>query len=618
MPLTMIVTDAGRAAIVNAQHNGTAPVTITQCGLSGSVITPAKTATALAGEFKRISTISGAGVAADTIHLIVRDESADVYTARAFALYLADGTLFAIYGQPAALVDKTAQSIMLLALDVVFADITAASLTFGNANFLNPPATETVQGVVELATSAEATAGTDTQRAVTPKAIQDAVNAWLDARFGANNSLVWNPGNDGAGSGLDAGMFAGQLPAYYTNIVARLGYTPLNATNYTAADVLAKFVTVDGAGSGTDADLLDGQHGSYYLAAASYTAADVKAKMLTLDGAGSGLDADLLDGQDGSYYSNIIARLGYTPLNKAGDTYTGALTFGAGSSCDFSTNDIWPSMRVFRNAKAASDGLYVGYGNANGGRTRIYGDGSTTAFVFPDVNGNLYRSDNAPYWHSGNDGAGSGSDADMVDGWHRDSIRDWNNLLNKPFNWAGQAGQPSWVWGSNDGATYYVWNPSNFNVNYANSAGNADMVDGRHASEFMGHSNDGAGSGFDADMLDGRHGSEFMLAQAFAASLGNNGYQKLGNLLIQWGRNRSATNNVSAVFTQAYNVAFSGTAYVVVLFHYDASGLTYNQKHYVKRGDGDANGFPYQLQDDDSGNSSLYGYGFDWIAIGPA
>jgi len=53
------------------------------------------------------------------------------------------------------------------------------------------------------------------------------------------------------------------------------------------------------------------------------------------------------------------------------------------------------------------------------------------------------------------------------------------------FNWSGQAGQPSGLWGSNDGASYYVWNPSNFNVNYANSAGNSDTLDGNHATYFQ-------------------------------------------------------------------------------------------------------------------------------------
>lgn len=44
------------------------------------------------------------------------------------------------------------------------------------------------------------------------------------------------------------------------------------------------------------------------------------------------------------------------------------------------------------------------------------------------------------------------------------------------FDYAGQGGQPSWLWGTNDGVNIKVWNPSNFNVsraNYANSAGSA-------------------------------------------------------------------------------------------------------------------------------------------------
>jgi hypothetical protein len=40
------------------------------------------------------------------------------------------------------------------------------------------------------------------------------------------------------------------------------------------------------------------------------------------------------------------------------------------------------------------------------------------------------------------------------------------------------------LFGSNDGENVYVWNPSNFNVNYATSAGNADTVDNEHASAF--------------------------------------------------------------------------------------------------------------------------------------
>ena len=46
------------------------------------------------------------------------------------------------------------------------------------------------------------------------------------------------------------------------------------------------------------------------------------------------------------------------------------------------------------------------------------------------------------------------------------------------FYWSGQSGQPSWLWGGNDGTNMYVYNPSNFSVNYANSAGNATTCNG--------------------------------------------------------------------------------------------------------------------------------------------
>jgi hypothetical protein len=41
------------------------------------------------------------------------------------------------------------------------------------------------------------------------------------------------------------------------------------------------------------------------------------------------------------------------------------------------------------------------------------------------------------------------------------------------FNWSGQSGQPAWLWGSNDGSNIYVYNPSNFSVNFATTATNA-------------------------------------------------------------------------------------------------------------------------------------------------
>lgn len=67
---------------------------------------------------------------------------------------------------------------------------------------------------------------------------------------------------------------------------------------------------------------------------------------------------------------------------------------------------------------------------------------------------------------------------------------------NRNWNWNGQGGQPTWVWGGEDGTNMYVYNPANFSVNYASSAGNADTLDGYHASSFSqtGHTHNYAGS----------------------------------------------------------------------------------------------------------------------------
>ena len=44
------------------------------------------------------------------------------------------------------------------------------------------------------------------------------------------------------------------------------------------------------------------------------------------------------------------------------------------------------------------------------------------------------------------------------------------------WNWAGQGGQPGWLWGGNDGVNMYVYNPVNFSVNYANSSNYANSA----------------------------------------------------------------------------------------------------------------------------------------------
>lgn len=57
------------------------------------------------------------------------------------------------------------------------------------------------------------------------------------------------------------------------------------------------------------------------------------------------------------------------------------------------------------------------------------------------------------------------TNADTVDGQHASafSYKSW-------WHWSGQSGQPTWLWGGNSENSYYVYNPSDFNVNSATYA----------------------------------------------------------------------------------------------------------------------------------------------------
>lgn len=222
-PLLITLTKAGLSVLVGDDTPSLGPVVITQLGLTDAAFTVASTLEALPGEFKRID-ISGEQVGDDTLHMTALDASSDVYTYRGFALYLADGTLFAVYGQDGPIAAKAAPSASFFVLDIKLAEGQADNITFGDTNFLNPPATTARQGVVELATDAEAAAGTDTQRALTPAAMQAAILAMLLRVHGA-------------GSGINADLLDGQHGAWYADIVSRLGYVPFDSAGFTGAAV---------------------------------------------------------------------------------------------------------------------------------------------------------------------------------------------------------------------------------------------------------------------------------------------------------------------------------------------------------------------------------------------
>lgn len=229
--MRMKITNAGRAKLVNGTNTGTNTVLISQIGLTSTGFTPTAAMTQLPGEFKRMTSFGGESVAADTIHVTLQDSGTDKYPLRGFGLYLADGTLFAAYGQADAIMEKASISTLLLSADVVLADIDTAQIKFGSTQFLNPPATESVAGVVELADGTETTAGADAVRAVTPRGLKTALN----------------------------NRFGGDAP---TPLVKTLLSLATAAAIRTSLELKGAALKDMGHGKGLDADTLDGMHAS--------------------------------------------------------------------------------------------------------------------------------------------------------------------------------------------------------------------------------------------------------------------------------------------------------------------------------------------------------------------
>jgi hypothetical protein len=268
MALTLTVTDAGRAALRNAQGDGTNAVRIASVGVTATAFVSGGP---LPAEIKRIATIAGGATSPDTIHVTVSDTGADVYSVRGFGFYLADGSLFASYGQANVIVEKSAQATMMLAVDVKFAAIDATQVTFGDSNFSNPAATTDTLGVVRLASDAEAITGTDTQKALTAKnllaVLTDRLGAGAPSAFvktlltkasvlafctalGIRGAAQYDTGS---GNGLDADLLDGKDGAWYqqwANLQGVPGSFPPSAHTHSAADITSGTLVVARGGTG--------------------------------------------------------------------------------------------------------------------------------------------------------------------------------------------------------------------------------------------------------------------------------------------------------------------------------------------------------------------------------
>jgi hypothetical protein len=175
--------------LVDAQNGETESIKVVSIGLTETAFTMAPTLTAIPDEFKRIDAITGKALSETIVHMTAQDSSADVYELRGVGLYLEDGTLFGVYSQATPIFRKVSIAAFLLALDIAFANGTAGEIVFGDSSFLLPPATETIKGIAEIATSEEAAAGTDDSRIMTPLKVKQVLDA-LAAAIGMDVSAI--------------------------------------------------------------------------------------------------------------------------------------------------------------------------------------------------------------------------------------------------------------------------------------------------------------------------------------------------------------------------------------------------------------------------------------------
>ena len=149
--------------------------------------------------------------------------------------------------------------------------------------------------------------------------IADATSDTLTFVAGSNITITTDSTNDSITINATdnvSNSFATIAVAGHSNVVADSSTDILTLLASSGIDISTNATTDTITITNTGVTSVNGLTGSV-------SAQNIIDAVKSLDGPNSGLDADTLDGNDGSYYQQA---LGYTPVNKAGDTMTGYLT----------------------------------------------------------------------------------------------------------------------------------------------------------------------------------------------------------------------------------------------------------------------------------------------------
>ena len=352
----------------------------------------------------------------------------------------------------------------------------------------------------------------------------------------ANTGTVTSVSGTGTVSGLTLSgtvtssgslTLGGTLSLTSAQVTTALGYTPYNSTNPNG------YITSSGS--------ITGSSGSVSGLTLTSSSNGINPDSVTQNQLGYNTSVSLFGQTDGGLYSSAHSSSWIHQIY--GDFRTGQIAIRGKNS------GTWQAWRTVLDSSN-----YTGYAVRQDYNTSLNSDTRNTRGVT-----RLYRRDDnsdysvqtywtGSYWrlygYNGDNGH-----ADTHVGYADSAGRAYprrNDGTDLNFYWSGQGGQPNWLWGGNDGSNMYVYNPSNFSVNYASSAGNADTVDGYHASAFIRDNGTSLG--------------------------GSTGYTRLSNgLIIQWGYGGGsyyATNYVS------FPLTFPNACRSVVCVAY-ADGIVY-------------------------------------------
>lgn len=239
-------------------------------------------------------------------------------------------------------------------------------------------------------------------------------------------SKIWNADNDGSGSGLDAdtvdGVNTDQIvygeatrAVTYTSSpdsIVKSGFYSCLSTGTTVPDATGNWIIIHSAyaGGSTTASQIAFNNAT----GATWTRAKVastwgswyKLWNANNDGSGSGLDADLFDGIDSTYFPfGNNSRAIFTLTNPDVDTIVKTGFYHITGTGQLNTPSLNAWELIHMNHPTANYATQLAFIIADNG----------SHYVRTNINGTW--SSWSKIWNSGNDGSGSGLDADLLDGY---------------------------------------------------------------------------------------------------------------------------------------------------------------------------------------------------------